>query len=83
MINQYTIYKFNHKYAEINVDDDYPWDSIQTDFAKFEAKLFDELNHATWKVVRYYCYRHRFEIDYNFGPSRSCTIVILQAVIAK
>lgn len=46
MIYQYKIYKFNHKYAEMNVKNYCFCDSIQIDYAKFEAKYFDKLNNA-------------------------------------
>ncbi len=82
MINQYTIYKFNHEYAEMNVEDYCLWDSIQMDFAEFEERHFDELNNTTWRVVRDYCYPHGFWIDHNFGPSRNCTTTMLTAVEA-
>lgn len=53
------------------------------DFAKFEAKYFNELDTATWKVVKDYCYPHGFQIDYNFNPGKTCIIAILKAVDAK
>ena len=56
---------------------------MQIDFAGFEAKYFDELNNTTWRVIKYYCYIHRFRIDHNFGPSKTCTTVILKAIIVK
>ncbi len=82
MINQYTIYKFNHEYAEMNVEDYYLWDSIQMDFAEFEARHFDKLNNTTWRVVWDYSYPHGFWIDHNFGLGRNRTTTMLIAIKA-
>ncbi len=82
MINQYTTYKFNHEYAKMNVEDYCLWDSIQMNFAEFETRHFDELNNATWRVIKDYYYPHRFWIDHNFSPGRNRTITILTAVEA-
>lgn len=46
MINKYIIFKFNHEYIKINVENYYFWDSIQLDFADFEVKYFNELNNT-------------------------------------
>ena len=83
MINQYTIYKFNHEYAEMNIEDYCLWDSIQIDFAEFETRYFDELKNITWRVIRDYCYPHGFWIDHNFGPGKTRTIVMLEAIAAE
>lgn len=77
MINLYTIYKVYHKYAEINIKNYFFRDFIQMDFAKFKARNFDKLNNAIWKIVRDYCYKHEFWIDYNFNPSKSRATIIL------
>lgn len=60
MINQYIIYKFNLKYAEMYVKDYYLQCFIQIDFVKFKARYFDELNNATQKVVKDYYYKSEF-----------------------
>lgn len=60
MINKYTIYKFNHKYIEMNIKDYYLLNLIKIDFAKFEVKYFDELNNATKRVVKDYSYIYGF-----------------------
>ena len=83
MINQYIIYKFNHEYVDINIEDYYFQNYIQLDFAKFEVRYFDELNNAIWRVVRNYCYKNGFWIDHNFGPNKSCITVILQVIITN
>ena len=46
LFNKYVIYKFN-QYVVGNIKDYSLWDSIQMDFANFEAKRFDELDNAT------------------------------------
>ena len=83
IINQYTIYKFNHEYAEINVEDYCFWDSIQKDFVEFEARYFDELNNTTWKIVRDYYYPYRFWIDHNFTLGKNYTITMLTTIEAN
>ncbi len=83
MINQYTIYKFNHEYVEINVEDYCLWDSIQIDFAEFKTRHFNELNNTTWRVVRDYCYPYGFWIDHNFGSDKNRTTTMLTAVEAN
>lgn len=78
-LNKFVIHRFT-QYAATNIEDYSLWDSIQMDFAEFEAKQFDELDTDTWRVVKDYCYPHGFWIDHNFGPGRTCTTVMLKAV---
>lgn len=56
----YTIYKFNYEYVEMNFKNYHLWNFVQIDFEKFEVREFNELNNTTWKVIRDYCYIHRF-----------------------
>ena len=79
LLNKYVIYKFN-QYATVNTKDYSLWDSIEMDFAKFEAKNFDELDSATWKVIKEYCYPHGFWIDPNNGSGRTRTAAMLKAI---
>ena len=81
LINNYIVHRVN-QYAARNLEDWSLWDSIQMDFAEFEAKHFDELDNDTWGVIRDYCYPHGFWIDHNFGPGRNRTTTILKAVEA-
>ncbi len=81
-INNYIVYRVN-KYVARNHEDWNFWDSIQMDFAEFEAKHFDELENDTWGVIRDYCYPHGFWIDHNFGPSRTYTTTMLEAIAAN
>ncbi len=81
LINNYIVHGVN-QYAATNLEDWSLWDSIQMDFAKFEAKHFDELDNDTWGVIGDYCYLHGFWVDYNFGPGRNCTTTMLKAVEA-
>ena len=82
LLNKYVIYKFN-QYAEMNVEDYCLWDSIQMYFAKFEARHFNELDNPTWRIVRDYCYMHRFWINHNNGPNRTHTTFMLKVVDNK
>ncbi len=59
LLNKYVIYKIN-QYQAINIEDYSLSRSIQIDFLKFEAIYFNELDNATLRVFRDYCYPHRF-----------------------
>ncbi len=82
LLNKYTIHRFN-EYAAANHEDYGLWDCIQIDFEKFEARHFDDLSGTTWRVVKDYCYPHGFWIDHNFGPGRTRTTAMLEAVAAE
>lgn len=78
-LNKFVIHRFT-QYAATNIEDYSLWDSVQMDFAEFEAKQLDKLDTDTWKVVKDYCYPHGFWIDHNFGPGRTPTTVMLKAI---
>ena len=50
------------------------------DFANYEAKHFNELDNATWRIIRDYYYAHGFWINHNFDHGRSRTHVMLTSV---
>ena len=81
LINNYIVH-WVYQYTAKNLENWSLWDSIQMDFAEFEANHFDELENNTWGVIRDYCYPYRFWLDHNFGPGKKCTTTMLKAVEA-
>lgn len=82
ILNICIIQKFN-QYATANVKDYSLQNYIQVSFNKFEAKHFDKSYNSTQKLVRYYCYLYRYQIDYNYGTDKTYIITILKAIDAK
>lgn len=66
LLNKYVVYKVN-QYRAMNIEDYSLWGFIYIDFMKFRAEHFDELDNATLRVFRDYCYLHRFWIDFNLS----------------
>ncbi|MCJ1346234.1 hypothetical protein MMC31_004449 [Peltigera leucophlebia] len=79
---EFVIHRFN-QYAALNAEDYRLWNCIQMDFRKFEAEHFDELDNATLRVFRDYCYPHGFWIDLNLGLDKTCNTAMLEAVAAE
>lgn len=52
-------------------------------FEKFENKHFDELDNITLKIFKDYCYPHGVCIELNFGLNKTCSIIMLEVVVAK
>ena len=50
---------------------------------KFDAKNFNELDNATLRVFRDYCYLYGFWINLNLGLNKTSNIAILEVVAAK
>ena len=82
LLNKYVVYKVN-QYRAMNIEDYSLWESIQMDFVKFEAEHFDELDNATLRVFRDYCYPHGFWINLNLGLDKTCNTAMLEAVAAE
>ncbi len=80
--NKYAIHKFN-LYEVVNNENFNFWIYIQVNFEKFEMRHFNELDSSTWKKIISYCYLHRFWINHNFGPSKTCTTAMLEAIAAN
>ncbi len=82
LLNKYIVYKVN-QYQAIDIKDYSLWEFIQMNFVKFEAEYFDQLDNATLRVFRDYCYLHRFWIDINLNFNKTCNTAMLEAVTAK
>ena len=55
------------RYADQNIEDYSLWNAIQIDFGDFMEEKFNKLDGPIWTLLRDYCYKHGFRIDYNFG----------------
>ncbi|MCJ1344272.1 hypothetical protein MMC31_002475 [Peltigera leucophlebia] len=82
LLNKYVVYKVN-QYRAMNIEDYSFWESIQMNSVKFEAEHFDELDNATLRVFRDYCYPHGFWIDLNLDLDKTCNTAMLEAVSAE
>lgn len=78
LINKFIIHRFN-QYVVLNAKDCL-WNYIQIDFGKFEVKHFDDIDDSTWTIVRNYCYLHKYWIDYNFAPVRTCATTMMKTI---
>lgn len=65
-IETYIRYRFQ-QYADLNIEDWPLWDAIQVDFEGFKEEHFSHLNGRTWEILRGYCYKHGYWLDYKYG----------------
>jgi hypothetical protein len=64
ILNKYVFYRLS-QYTLLNSVNYDLWISIQTDFADFIEKHFDQLNESIWKSLLNYCYSHDYWIDHD------------------
>lgn len=51
------------------------------DFVKFEAEHFNQLDNATLKVLKHYCYMHKFWIELNLNLYKTCNTTMIKAIV--
>ena len=67
----------------MNIENYSLWKFIKIDFMKFEVEYYDQLDNATLRVFRDYCYPHGFWINFKHGVDKTCNTTMLKAVAAK
>ena len=76
-IQTYVQHRFQ-QYADLNIEDWHLWNAIQIDFEGFKEKHFNKFDGPTWEILRGYCYKHGYWLDYKYASGKSRATIMVK-----